>query len=72
MEVRDHLSLEALERIERKETDIRRSKRLLAAQGGQSHFRGGQTISQDNVLRAAKIGTVPCERLRAQRPMCGH
>jgi hypothetical protein len=28
MEMRDHLSLEALERIERKETDVRRSKRL--------------------------------------------
>ena len=28
-----------------------------------SHFRGGQVNSPGNVPRAAKIGTVPCERL---------
>ncbi len=36
---------------------------LPAAKGGQSHFRGGQALSEGNVPRAAKIGTVPCEQL---------
>ena len=30
-----------------------------AAQGGQSHFRGGDVNSKDNIEDAAKIGTVP-------------
>ncbi len=34
-----------------------------AAQGGQSHFRGGQAVFRGDAPRAAKIGTVPCERL---------
>jgi hypothetical protein len=37
---------------------------LPAAQGGQSHFRGGQSHSRRSVLFAAKIGTVPWERLQ--------
>jgi hypothetical protein len=37
-------------------------------QGGQSHFRGGQANSRRNVLLAAKIGTVPCERLHLGNP----
>ena len=36
---------------------------LPAAPGGQSHFRGGQVNLPGSVPRAAKIGTVPCERL---------
>ena len=32
------------------------------AQGGQSHFRGGQALSHSNVAGAAKIGTVPCDQ----------
>ncbi len=37
-----------------------------AGAGGQSHFRGDQTFLHGNVDRAAKIGTVPCERLPTQ------
>jgi hypothetical protein len=37
---------------------------LRAAQGGQSHFRGGKALLFDNAPCAAKIGTVPYERLR--------
>ena len=36
-----------------------------AAQGGQSHFRGEDAYGKGNAVRAAKIGTVPCERLRS-------
>ncbi len=39
---------------------------LPAAKGGQSHFRGGQPLSEGNVPRTAKIGTVPCEQLRSR------
>ncbi len=35
-----------------------------AAPGGQSHFRGSKANPRGYVPRAAKIGTVPCERLR--------
>ena len=34
-------------------------KIIAAAQGGQSHFRGGEADSRDGVELAAKIGTVP-------------
>jgi UDP-N-acetylmuramoylalanine--D-glutamate ligase len=37
---------------------------ILRAQGGQSHFRGGQALSHGKVAGAAKIGTVPCAGLR--------
>ena len=36
-------------------------RRRPAVQGGQSHFRGGQTRLHGNLPRAAKIGTVPSE-----------
>ncbi len=39
------------------------SRRRLATQGGQSHFRGGQAKSRGEIHCAAKIGTVPSERL---------
>ena len=42
---------------------------LPAARGGQSHFRGGEAISRCNIFLAAKIGTVPCERLPPQLSM---
>ena len=46
---------------------LRNRSRAAAAPGGQSHFRGGQVNSSGNVPHAAKIGTVPCERLQALR-----
>ena len=36
----------------------------LAARGGQSHFRGRYVGFESDARRAAKIGTVPCERLQ--------
>ena len=39
----------------------------LAMRGGQSHFRGEIASSRDKAQCAAKIGTVPCERLQQPR-----
>lgn len=38
-------------------------ERLLAAQGGQSHFCGGDVGSPNKIDRAGKIGTVPCAKV---------
>jgi hypothetical protein len=49
----------------------RREVAILHRETGQSQFHGEDVLGKGNVVRAAKIGAVPCERLRPPATLPG-